>query len=42
MLVILVKEMLDTRVKGEEDLAQHYTIPLLGTIPDFTGGNKKK
>lgn len=34
-LVILVMAMLDTRVKGQEDLEKHCNLPVLGAIPDI-------
>lgn len=45
LVIIVVREMLDQRVKSEEDLKNHYDIPVLGTIPDLRshlkGANKK-
>ncbi len=35
IVYLLLKEMLDVRVKREEDLAAKYNIPLLGSIPSF-------
>lgn len=32
---ILLIELLDITVKGEEDLIQHYNVAVLGEIPDF-------
>ncbi|HWP50598.1 MAG TPA: Wzz/FepE/Etk N-terminal domain-containing protein [Clostridia bacterium] len=32
---VLLFEMLDITVKGEEDLTSHYNIAVLGEIPDF-------
>lgn len=32
---VLLVEMLDITVKGEEDLVSHYNIAVLGEIPDF-------
>lgn len=33
--LIVIKELLDVRVRGEEDLAQLSEVPVLGVIPDF-------
>ncbi len=33
--LVLLFEMLDNTVKGEEDLVNHYNIAVLGEIPDF-------
>lgn len=33
--LVLLFEMLDNTVKGEEDLVAHYNIAVLGEIPDF-------
>lgn len=35
VLGVLVAAMLDTRIKNEEELKKHYTLPVLGTIPDL-------
>lgn len=35
ILYVVVREMFDMRVKGEEDLKKYYNIPILGGIPDF-------
>lgn len=40
--IIFVREMMDNRVKGEEDLARHYDLPILGTVPDFDKINVKR
>ncbi len=32
----VVRSLYDISVKSEDDLAQHYDIPILGTVPDFT------
>ncbi len=31
--IAILLEILDTRIKSEEDLASHFTIPILGAIP---------
>ncbi len=33
--VILIKELLDTRIKDEDDLKTRYNIPVLGVIPNL-------
>jgi capsular polysaccharide biosynthesis protein len=35
IVYLLLKEMLDVRIKQEEDLAAKYNIPFLGSIPAF-------
>ncbi len=35
-LVILLVNFLDKSIKGEEDFKNHYNIPILGIVPDFT------
>lgn len=40
MLAFLL-EMMDRRVKDEDDLIKHYNIPVLGSIPKFTGQDKE-
>ena len=32
-VVIVLVEILDTRIKSEEDITKHYSIPVLGCIP---------
>lgn len=39
---ILLKEMLDVRIKGEDSLMERYNIPVLGTVPDFAIDRKKR
>ena len=41
--VLLIRDMLDVRIKSEEDLTQRYSVMLLGSIPDFVTvkSNKK-
>jgi len=38
---VVAKELLDTRIKSEEEIAQLFQYPILGVVPDFTLGNKK-
>ena len=46
VLFVVIQEMLDTRVKGEEDLKKYYNVPVLGEIPNFEsqfkGGYERK
>ncbi|MDE6470065.1 MAG: hypothetical protein K2L19_03475 [Eubacterium sp.] len=43
---VILRDLLDIRVKGSDDLAEHYDIPILGTIPEFefkvSGSSKSK
>jgi len=41
-IVAFVVEILDVRVKSEEDLVSNYEFPLLGTIPDYTSDMKTR
>ncbi len=41
VLYVLLKEMLDVRIKQEEDLMAKYNIPILGSIPAFEIHNTK-
>lgn len=42
VIASLVKEMLDVRIRDEEDISAHYNIPVLGSIPEFeTGGVRR-
>ncbi len=42
VLVVFLKEILDARIKTEDDLLGRYDLPLLGTIPDFSTEKTKK
>lgn len=33
VLYIILKDMMDTHIKGEDDIRKHYDIPILGSIP---------
>ncbi|MBR4761673.1 MAG: hypothetical protein IK086_03460 [Clostridia bacterium] len=39
-VVLIFIELLNNTVKGEEDFTSRYTIPVLGTIPDFDEARK--
>lgn len=32
-MLVLLLEMLDKRIKGEDDFRKHYTVPILGKVP---------
>ncbi len=40
--VILIVELLDTRIKGEDDLVSRYELPILGVIPTVDTINANK
>ncbi|MDD4700570.1 MAG: Wzz/FepE/Etk N-terminal domain-containing protein [Oscillospiraceae bacterium] len=42
IILIIILEMLDQTIKGEEDFVQHYDVPVLGTVPDFENFKKAK
>ena len=35
LAIIFIKELLDTRIKDEDDLKSRYSIPVLGIIPNL-------
>ena len=41
-LICFFVELLDTRIKNEEDILNTYTVPLIGTIPDFEQENARR
>lgn len=41
VLIILLIEMFDTTVRGEEDLTEHYKIPVLTCVPELESTTKK-
>ena len=41
MLSVLFREYLDTRIKDEDDLKKSTFVPLIGTIPSFSGSEGK-
>lgn len=41
VLAVFLLEMLDRRVKDEDDLTRNYQIPILGTIPKFDEHDKE-
>ena len=40
IVYVLLREVLDVRIKSTEDLEEKYMIPVLGTIPKFNAGSK--
>ncbi len=34
-LAVVLIEVLDTRIRSEDDLSRHYTVPILGCIPKY-------
>ena len=42
VLVCLIIELLDNRVKNVDDLTEHFDYPVLGTIPDFYSHSRKE
>lgn len=41
-LYAVLREFLDVRIKGAEDLSGKYDIPVLGSVPEFEISSKKK
>lgn len=39
-IYIVLKDILDTTIKGEEDIKNHYEIPILGSIPVLDSPSK--
>ncbi len=41
VMLVLLMDMLDNRIKDEDDIVKHYNMPVLGSVPRFrkTGGN---
>lgn len=42
MAIVLMEMLLDTHIKGEDDLVRISPLPVLGSIPDLSGERKKK
>ncbi len=42
VLICLIIELLDNRIKSIEDITEHFDYPILGTIPDFYSHQKKE
>jgi len=41
VLIIFIVELLDTRIKGEDDIASRYDLPILGVIPSIEIANDR-
>ena len=39
-IVVLLVNLFDANVKGEEDLTEHYNIPILGIVPNANANNR--
>ena len=39
---IMIRYFTDTSIKGEDDFARHFALPVLGVIPEFPPADKKK
>jgi capsular polysaccharide biosynthesis protein len=42
VIISLMREMLDIRIRDEEDIASHYNIPILGSIPAFETNSERR
>ncbi len=40
-LVVLIVEVSDVRIKDEDDIVDSYSVPLLGSVPNFESAKKK-
>ncbi len=40
-IVLLIIEVSDIRIKDEDDIIDHYSVPLLGSVPNFESAKKK-
>ncbi|MBQ4601543.1 MAG: hypothetical protein IJB24_01665, partial [Clostridia bacterium] len=40
-LVVLIIEVSDVRIKDEDDIVDTYSVPLLGSVPNFESAKKK-
>ncbi len=38
---VIIKDLFDIRIKGADDLAEKYAIPVLGSVPYFDDGSNK-
>lgn len=39
--VVILKEILDNRIEGPDEIAELFHLPILGIVPDFSVGEKK-
>ena len=37
---VILRDLLDVRIKSAEELSQRYDVPVLGSIPAFTTGKR--
>lgn len=42
VLIIFLLEMLDRRIKDEDDIVREFQLPILGTIPKFEGDGREE
>ena len=40
-LVVLIVDLADIRIKDEDDIIENYTVPLLGSVPNFDSAKKR-
>ena len=40
-LIVLIIDISDIRIKDEDDIIENYTVPLLGSVPNFESAKKK-
>ena len=41
VFLVIVKELLDNNIKGTEDITEHFGLPVLGAVPDFSSQEKE-
>ncbi len=41
VLLVVVKELLDNRIKNSEEITETYGLPVLGVVPDFSNQEKE-
>ena len=41
MGVVILREMLDNKIKSEEDVRKYLEMPVIGVIPDYEMGGKR-
>ncbi len=39
--IVILKEILDNRIEGPDEIAELFHLPILGIVPDFSMGEKK-
>ena len=40
-LLVVLKELLDNSIKSPDEITQLFGIPVFGSVPDFSGDEKK-